>query len=86
MTRMTIAPVIVEDVTAQASAAAQAEGATFDALIARLRRVAPQHDALILDLDAAANAYAVAYGDACFVVGVQLAERPAAVLLTAETV
>jgi len=68
-------------VTVQASERAQAESAAFSALIEKLRTVAPQHDTLALALEAAGSAYAVAYGEACFVVGVELAARPAALLL-----
>ncbi len=68
-------------VTVQASDRAQAESAAFSALIEKLRTVAPQHDALVLDLEAAGSAYAAAYGEACFAIGVELAAQPANLLL-----
>jgi len=77
----TIADAFEGVVIVQASERAQAESAAFSVLIEKLRTVAPQLDTLALDLEAAGGAYAAAYGEACFVVGVELAARPAALLL-----
>lgn len=72
---------IAHDLTVYASDASSAESKAFDVVLDRLRGIAPRHVQLLLDLEAAATAYATAYGDACFVFGVEVARDPGRVLL-----
>lgn len=79
--KKTIADNFENIVIVQASERAQAESAAFSVLIEKLRTVAPQHDAMALVLEAAGSAYAAAYGDACFVLGVEMVAQRVDLLL-----